>query len=113
MLDDGYKTMPCKFKITEKDTKKNQCSFDLTIYEGKNRQIRRMCEALGYQVITLKRVRIMGVRLGDLKPGQYRKLTEQELEELSSMLEYSTNQPVKVRRSTGRRERKGNRRPRT
>ena len=38
---------------------------------------------------------------------------EQELEELSSMLEYSTNQPVKVRRSTGRRERKGNRRPRT
>ena len=87
--------------------------LEVIIHQGKNRQIRRMCEALGYQVITLKRVRIMGVRLGDLKPGQYRKLTEQELEELSSMLEYSTNQPVKVRRSTGRRERKGNRRPRT
>ena len=100
-------TRPCQIK------KEGKRTFRIILTQGLNRQIRRMCEALGYQVITLKRVRIMGVRLGDLKPGQYRKLTEQELEELSSMLEYSTNQPVKVRRSTGRRERKGNRRPRT
>ena len=69
-------TRPCTVKKTGKYT----CSIILT--QGLNRQIRRMCEALGYKVDVLKRIRIMNVELGDLKPGQVRELTEQELKEL-------------------------------
>ena len=59
------------------------------------------------QVVTLKRVRIMQIRLGDLKPGQYRPLTEQELASLDRMLEHSSNMPERDRKN---RERKENRR---
>ena len=56
--------------------------FFITLTQGLNRQIRRMCEALGYKVERLVRVRVMNVELGGLKPGEYRKLTGQELKEL-------------------------------
>ena len=58
---------------------------------GLNRQIRRMCEALGYKVERLVRVRIMNIELGSLKPGAYRKLTEQELKELYGQVKESQN----------------------
>ncbi len=57
-------------------------AFRIVLTQGLNRQIRRMCEYLGYDVVTLKRVRIMNVHLGGLKPGQWRYLTEGELQEL-------------------------------
>ncbi|MEY8508683.1 pseudouridine synthase [Lachnospiraceae bacterium 42-17] len=57
-------------------------TFSITLTQGLNRQIRRMCEALGYKVERLVRVRVMNVELGGLKPGEYRKLTGQELKEL-------------------------------
>lgn len=57
-------------------------TFRIILTQGLNRQIRRMCEALGYQVRTLKRTRIMNIELGNMKPGQYRMLTAQELTEL-------------------------------
>lgn len=57
-------------------------TFFITLTQGLNRQIRRMCEALGYKVERLVRVRVMNVELGGLKPGEYRKLTGQELKEL-------------------------------
>ena len=63
----------------------------MTIYEGKNRQIRRMCEALGYKVTRLLRVRIMNIELGGLKNGAYRKLTKQELDELYERAETGKN----------------------
>lgn len=69
-------TRPCTVKKTGKYT------FSIILTQGLNRQIRRMCEALGYKVDVLKRIRIMNVELGDLKPGQVRELTEQELKEL-------------------------------
>ena len=69
-------TRPCTVKKTGKYT------FSIILTQGLNRQIRRMCEALGYNVDVLKRIRIMNVELGDLKPGQIRELTEQELKEL-------------------------------
>ena len=50
-------------------------SFNIVLVQGLNRQIRRMCEALGYRVTRLRRVRIMHIRLGDLRPGQWRELT--------------------------------------
>lgn len=71
-LDDGYKTKPAHFK------KLGAKRFKLIITEGKNRQIRRMCEALGYEVTDLRRTRIMNVRLGDLGPGNWRPLTKKE-----------------------------------
>jgi 23S rRNA pseudouridine2604 synthase len=57
-------------------------AFRIVLTQGLNRQIRRMCEYLGYDVVTLKRVRIMNVHLGGLKPGQWRYLTDEELKEL-------------------------------
>ena len=93
-------TRPCQVKKEGKKT------FRIVLTQGLNRQIRRMC-ALGYKVVTLKRVRIMQIRLGDLKPGQYRPLTEQELASLDRMLEHSSNMPERDRKN---RERKENRR---
>jgi len=56
--------------------------LEVTIYEGRNRQIRRMAEAAGLKTTRLKRIAEGGLRLGDLKPGQWRRLTETELEQL-------------------------------
>lgn len=69
-------TLPCKIEQTGKN------SFRLILVQGLNRQIRRMCEALGYRVTKLTRVRIMNIRLGHLLPGHWRNLTSGELREL-------------------------------
>lgn len=73
-------TRPCKVKKIGKYT------FSIILTQGLNRQIRRMCEALGYEVKDLLRVRVMNIRLGSLKEGSYRKLTDAELEELYQMI---------------------------
>ena len=78
-------TRPCKAEKLGKYT------FSITLTQGLNRQIRRMCEALGYKVERLVRVRIMNIELGSLKPGAYRKLTEQELKELYGQVKESQN----------------------
>ncbi len=61
-------------------------SFLLTITEGKKHQIRRMCAALGYQVQSLKRIRVAHIELGNIKPNQYRKLTKEEVAQLHRLL---------------------------
>ena len=66
-------------------------TFSIVLTQGLNRQIRRMCESLGYNVKRLVRVRIMNVRLGGLKPGAVRKLTEQELMGLYEQIEERQN----------------------
>ena len=65
--------------------------FKIILTQGLNRQIRRMCDTLGYQVTELKRVRIMNIELGSLKPGEYRKLTDAELNELYELIRDSRN----------------------
>lgn len=60
--------------------------FRIILTQGLNRQIRRMCEYLGYEVRTLKRIRIMNVRLADMKVGELRELREGELEVLTALL---------------------------
>ncbi len=65
--------------------------FNIILTQGLNRQIRRMCQALGYRVKSLKRVRIMNINLGDLKEDTYRDVTPAELKKLNSMLEGSKN----------------------
>lgn len=78
-LDDGKRsvtTRPCKVKMIDDHT------FRIILTQGLNRQIRRMCLALGYRVKTLKRIRIMNIKLGNLATGRYRYLTDKETEEL-------------------------------
>ena len=64
-------------------------TFRIILTQGLNRQIRRMCEALGYEVTKLKRVRIMNVNLDNLKVGKWRDLTENELKELNKLISTS------------------------
>lgn len=61
-------------------------SFKITLTEGKNRQIRRMCEALGYEVKFLQRIRVMNIHLGNLKIGNWRYLKKSEINELKKSL---------------------------
>lgn len=69
-------TRPCKV------TKVKKRVFNIILTQGLNRQIRRMCGELGYNVQKLKRIRIMNIELGNLPVGQYRKVTDSELKEL-------------------------------
>ena len=75
-------TLPCKVKLTGKST------FHITLNQGLNRQIRRMCEYLGYRVVRLKRIRILNISLGSLPCGQYRELTPKERSDLFSILNH-------------------------
>ena len=81
-------TRPCKVRKTGK------YSFSIVLTQGLNRQIRRMCEALGYQVRDLERVRIMNIELGNLKEGEYRKLKDEELNRLYELIKDSSNETV-------------------
>lgn len=76
----GVTTRPCRIEVTGKKT------FQIVLTQGLNRQIRRMCEELGYRVVTLKRIRIMNIRLGKLKTGDFRRVTPKEWEELNQQL---------------------------
>ena len=89
-------TRPCKVEKTGERT------FRIILTQGLNRQIRRMCEYFGYQVVKLKRIRIMNIMLGDLPTGSYRELSREEQEELYRRIQGSSNQPVRENR--GRRE---------
>lgn len=79
----GQVTKKCYVK------KEGNNTFRIILTQGLNRQIRRMCEALGYEVIKLKRIRIMNVDLGDLKIGQWRDLTYNELKGLNNLISTS------------------------
>lgn len=82
-------TRPCKVRQT------GAREFHIILTQGLNRQIRRMCEALGYHVQTLKRLRIMNIRLGDLKEGTYRDVTQTEWRELQRLIRHSSNETVR------------------
>lgn len=78
----GTMTKPCKVKRLGPDT------FNITLTQGMNRQIRRMTAALGYTVVRLKRTRIINIQLGNLPYGEWRDLTTQERTELFRLLNY-------------------------
>ncbi|UOY92738.1 23S rRNA pseudouridine(2604) synthase RluF [Ectobacillus sp. JY-23] len=79
------KTLPCKIM------KESDRVFRIILTQGLNRQIRRMCLALGYRVVSLQRVRIMNIHLQNLPVGKWRDLTEQELTQLFKSLQYKQN----------------------
>ncbi|HBU83344.1 23S rRNA pseudouridine synthase F [Chryseobacterium mucoviscidosis] len=79
----GEMTLPCTV------TRISDRVFRIILTEGKNRQIRRMCSAFGYEVRKLKRIRIMNIHLGEQATGTWRELTPAEKSELSSLLDYT------------------------
>ncbi|MFS0874244.1 23S rRNA pseudouridine(2604) synthase RluF [Paenibacillus xylanilyticus] len=79
----GEMTLPCTV------TRISERVFRIILTEGKNRQIRRMCSAFGYEVRKLKRVRIMNIHLGEQASGKWRALTAAEKSELGSLLDYT------------------------
>jgi len=84
----GTVTKKCKLK------KLQEHKFKIILTQGLNRQIRRMCEYLGYEVISLKRVRIMNIALGTLKPGKFRNITKKEMAEIESRIRDSAKTPL-------------------
>ena len=79
---DDYITKPAKVKILKTDEEKNISRIEITIHEGKNRQVRKMCEAIGKKVIALHRSKIGNIGVKDLKLGQWRYLKENEVKQL-------------------------------
>jgi 23S rRNA pseudouridine2604 synthase len=84
----GTMTAPCKIQMTGRQT------FKITLTQGLNRQIRRMCEQLGYSVLSLKRVRIMNIELGNLALGKWRNLSDVEIAQLKDSVAYSDKTSV-------------------
>lgn len=75
--------LPTKLAIVKRSSPE---SFYITLTEGRNRQIRRMCSALGYEVKSLKRIRVMNIKLGKLPVGKWRELTNTEIVQLKNKL---------------------------
>lgn len=82
IIDEEYKTKPAKVRIMKIDEEKNLSRLEIVIHEGKNRQVRKMCEAIGKKVIALHRSKIGNIGVKDLKIGQWRYLTAKEVEVL-------------------------------
>jgi len=81
-IDDEYITKPAKVKILKIDKEKNISRIQITIHEGKNRQVRKMCEAINKKVLALHRCKIGNIEVKDLKVGNWRYLTKKEVENL-------------------------------
>ena len=84
----GTKTRKCRVIQT------GEKSFRIILTQGLNRQIRRMCQYLGYEVKRLKRIRVMNIELGDLPVGSYREVTAQEMKTLQEMIKDSLETTV-------------------
>ena len=76
---DDYMTKPAKVRILKTDNEKNQSRLEITIHEGKNRQVRKMCETVGRKVLALHRSKIGKIDVKDLKIGTWRYLTAEEV----------------------------------
>lgn len=81
-IDNEYITKPAKVKILKIDEEKNISRIQITIHEGKNRQVRKMCEAIGKKVIALHRSKIGNIDVKNLKLGTWRYLTKKEISDL-------------------------------
>jgi 23S rRNA pseudouridine2605 synthase len=104
---DGRKTEPCEILVQEKTPTRSV--MQIVLREGRNRQIRKMCESVGLEVARLKRLSVGAVKLGVLQPGEYRHLTSRELELLKSRLQsqdvavgYKEPKNTKVGRNFGK-----------
>ena len=79
---EDYITKPARVKILKTDEEKNISRLEITIHEGKNRQVRKMCEAIGHKVLALHRSKIAGIGVKDLELGKWRYLTKNEVRKI-------------------------------
>ena len=84
VIIDGKKTSKSKVKLLKLDKRSNDCVVELTIHEGKNHQVKKMFESIGYEVIKLKREKMSFLDLSGLKSGDYRYLSPKEVKKLYS-----------------------------
>ena len=82
VIDEIYTTKPAKAKILKTDEDKDISRLEITIHEGKNRQVRKMCEAIGRKVLALHRSKIGNIEVRDMKIGTWRFLNKKEVEEI-------------------------------
>ena len=82
-IDDGYITKPAKAKILKIDDEKGISRIQITIHEGKNRQVRKMCEAIGKKVFALHRCKIGNLDVKDLKLGEWRYLSKKDIDNIN------------------------------
>ena len=81
-IDDSYITKPAKIKILKIDEEKNISRIQITIHEGKNRQVRKMCEVINKKVLALHRSSIANIEVKNLEMGKWRYLTDKEIKNL-------------------------------
>ncbi len=105
-LPDG-KTAPAELRFVEYDSATQCTILDITLYEGRNRQVRRMLEAVGHPVRALMRIAFGNLRLNDLAPGTWRKLRPEEVSDLLALA-----QPTPTPKKEARRRKPGPYRPR-
>lgn len=86
---DGHPTLPCDVFVIER--KEDRTVLNFIIHEGRNRQIRKMCEKVGLEVLRLKRTEIAGVKLGMLGQGKWRHLNEKEMKRLTNVSKSKQN----------------------
>lgn len=86
VMIDGVKTAKCHVKLKSVDAKKEKSIVELTIHEGKNHQVKKMFESLGYRVSKLRREKYANMDLTGLKTGEYRKLSNKEIAILYSLI---------------------------
>lgn len=91
MVIDGYRTAPADVRILTRQP--GRVVLEINLYEGRNRQIRKMCEALGLEVARLKRTAIGNVKMGMLKSGDWRELTQQEVSSLTTAAKNVVSEP--------------------
>lgn len=104
---DGRMTAPCEIEIIEKDD--NRVVLKFVLYEGRNREIRKLCEAVGLEVIRLKRIAIDTLKLGMLQQGKWRELQENEVKRLivsATKSSYNNQQEEKSNGSSKTRKRR-------
>ncbi len=89
MMIDGRKTAPAKVNVLSQEP--GRVVLEIVLYEGRNRQIRNMCQQLGLEVARLKRVACGPVKLGMLQPGEYRRLTAEEVKKLNAAAKAGQN----------------------
>ncbi len=82
IIDNDYTTKPADARIIKIDREKNQSRMEIRIHEGKNRQVRKMCEAIGRKVLALHRTKIGDVGVKDLKIGTWKYLTPNEVKSI-------------------------------
>ena len=101
VLDDGVKTRPCVIHVVVDEP--GRSVLEITLHEGRNRQIRRMCSAVGLQVVRLRRTAEGPVKLGMLQPGEYRELKKSEINALRNAAQHKSRSSEAPTRTAPRR----------